>query len=904
MGQKRKPEAAKAEKQERPEKKARQDDGSRKTQSQRLVFSARPDWHAAGIPVLPVDPEAAPPSQRVIEELHAHATTLLAAENIAYNAAHLSGSSSHKFLSTIMASGTLEDKVSALTLLIQESPLHTMKAFENLVALSKKKSRNQALMAVAALKDLLGQGVVLPADRKLRAFGKQPALATVLQGKAARWTTGQPLPSGLTEAHLVVWAYEDWLKRMYFELLQVLESWCGDEVEYARSRAVTYVWELLKEKPEQEENLLRLLVNKLGDNDRKIASRASYLLLQLETSHPAMKMIITNSIEADSLLRPGQSLHAKYYAIITLNQTILSQKEPEVATRLLDIFFSLFVQLLKPAEAAKPNTAPSGKQQGGGGVAGKAAAKKAKAQERVEDADVQLKDKMIAQVLTGVNRAFPYADTSDPTFEKQLDTLFRVTHSANFSTAIQALMLLQQISSTKNFGAERYYRTLYESLLDPRLVTSSKQTMYLNLVYKSLKADLDAKRVQAFVKRLLQIITLHEPPFICGVLYLISELEGTFPSIRIMITDASLASADADAEEHFADVDDERADSGTANMHPSRLPKPTSNGYDARKRDPSHAHAEHSPLWDLLPFLAHFHPSVHLFATSLLEKSALPQKPDPAQHTLMHFLDRFVYRAPKKVKEGGEKVHGSSIMQPLGGSRAADLLVKPGERGAAGNVQVNSEAFWARRVENVGVDEVFFHDYFRQVKSGAGVKGKKAKAAAAKKDSRKAVDEDDSEGGEEQGEEEIWKAIVNSRPEVEGDSDSDDDLSMGDLESAYSDSEDGSEPGIDLGGEGGESDDEAPPASPTLEAAEDDDDFPDFDKEEEDDVFGDDDLLPMDLGEGKDEGGVEVDNKARNKAQRNKKKSIKSLPTFASAEDYAKLMGGNGNEDDDDDGIY
>nr|OQO27106.1 hypothetical protein B0A51_06014 [Rachicladosporium sp. CCFEE 5018] len=428
--------------------------------------------------------------------------------------------------------------------------------------------------------------------------------------------------------------------------------------------------------------------------------------------------------------------------------------------------------------------------------------------------------------------------------------------------------------------------------------------MYLNLVYKSLKADLDAKRVQAFVKRLLQIITLHEPPFICGVLYLISELEGTFLSIRIMITDASLASADADAEEHFADVDDERADSGTANMHPSRLPKPASNGYDARKRDPSHAHAEHSPLWDLLPFLAHFHPSVHLFATSLLEKSALPQKPDPAQHTLMHFLDRFVYRAPKKVKEGGEKVHGSSIMQPLGGSRAADLLVKPGERGPAGNVQVNSEAFWARRVENVGVDEVFFHDYFRQVKTGAGVKGKKAKAAAAKKDSRKAVDEDDSEGGEEQGEEEIWKAIVNSRPEVEGDSDSHDDLSMGDLESAYSDSDDGSEPGIDLGGEGGESDDEAPPASPTLEAAEDDDDFPDFDKEEEDDVFGDDDLLPMDLGEDDDEGGVEVDNKARNKAQRNKKKRIKSLPTFASAEDYAKLMGGNGKEEDDDDGIY
>ena len=59
-----------------------------------------------------------------------------------------------------MASGTLEDKVSALTLLIQESPLHTMKAFENLLGLARKKSRNQALLALGALKDLLGQGEI------------------------------------------------------------------------------------------------------------------------------------------------------------------------------------------------------------------------------------------------------------------------------------------------------------------------------------------------------------------------------------------------------------------------------------------------------------------------------------------------------------------------------------------------------------------------------------------------------------------------------------------------------------------------------------------------------------------------------------------------------------------------
>jgi ribosome biogenesis protein MAK21 len=889
MGQKRKPVAAQVDKPSHPAKKPRQEN-KRDEKHAKLVFAPRPEWHTAELPPIAID-ENAPAllPQRAFDDIYKYANELLAAENAAYNGGHIASSSSHKFLSTIMANGTLEDKISALTLLVQESPLHTTKAFENLLALSKKKSRNQALMAVAALKDMLGQGVVLPGDRKLRAFGKQPALATVLQGQGARWAAGQPLPGGLQKIHLVVWAYEDWLKKTYFELLQVLESWCGDEVEFARSRALTYVWELLKDKPEQEENLLRLLVNKLGDTDRKIASRVSHLLLQLETTHPAMKLIITNSIEADCLFRPGQSQHAKYYAIITLNQTVLSQKEQGVANRLLDIYFSLFVQLLKPAERHAAKLKGYGKndrpQQGGGGKAGKAAAKKRRAEEKAEESDQQLNDKLMAQVLTGVNRAFPFADTSDPTFERQIDTLFRVTHSANFNTAVQALMLLQQISAAKNYGADRYYRTLYESILDPRLIGSSKQVLYLNLLYKSLKADLNAKRVQAFIKRLLQTITMHEVSFVCSVLYLVSELEGTFPSIKTMITEPEYS--EEDEEEHFVDVPEEGEERPQTAQ--DALPKINTIQYDARKRDPEHAHAERSCLWDLLPFIQHFHPSVSLFAEALLFQKKMPPKPDPTHYSLMHFLDRFVYRTARSKASAGQ--HGSSIMQPMGGSSAADLLVKPGESLRAG-IPVNNEAFWAKKVENVAADEVFFHSYFNQ----AGTKKSRKQEKAAGKKVKSGDDSD--EGDEDQGEDEIWKAIVNSRPEVEGDDDDDDDLSMGDLEDAYSDSEDGSEGGMDLGGE---DDDEGSDGGMMLDGGSDDDDMdvPDFD-EDEDDAFGDDDEVPfgvLDDVEEEEEEAPADSKKARNKKQREDRKKLKALPTFATAEDYAKLIG----EDDDED---
>ncbi|KAF2862734.1 CBF-domain-containing protein, partial [Piedraia hortae CBS 480.64] len=763
-----------------------------------LLLSIRTDWHAVLPPSISAHEISIIPSQKTLASLHTFAHSLLEKENEEYDLSHRSGSSSQKFLTTIMASGTLEDRVSALTLLVQESPAHGMKAFDNLLGLARKRNRSQALMAVAALKDLLGRGGVLP-DRKLWGFGRQGGLIKALGG--SEWTVGSDLPVGNRE--LMLWAYEDWLKKKYFEFVQILEGWCGDEVEYTRNRAVTYVWELLRDKPEQEENLLRLLVNKLGDKAKKVASRASYLLLQLENSHPAMKGVVTKCIEADCLFRPGQSDHARYYAIITLNQTILSQREPELANALLGIYFALFNQLLKPVEKEEKVAS----RQGGGGRGGKAAAKKVKAQEQAKEAEVQLREKMIAQVLIGVNRTFPYSDTDNAKFEQQLDTIFRVAHSSNFNTSVQALMLIQQISSTKRVAQDRFYKTLYTSLLDMRLLTSSKQVMYLNLLYKSLKDDSSEKRVQAFVKRLLQVITMHEPPFACGVLYLIVELEKKFPSIRSMIEKAA-----EDGDEQLR--------------------------YDSRKRNPMFARAEGSCLWDLLPFLQHYHPSVVLFAETLLLSKPCPPKPDPANHTLIHFLDRFVYRNPKSKPSG---MHGASIMQPMGGSaNRPDMLIRPGGDALVA-LPVNNEAFWKKKADKVAADEIFFHSYFNQLG------GKRKKTAKAEK--AKGGDSEDDEG-----EDEIWKALVNSRPEIEG-GESEDDISVGDLEDAYeSETEGGSEGGLDLGGD-------------------------------------DEDLVEMDGIDVQDEDDEAAESEEEPTSKKKQvKRKLKSLPTFADAESYAKLL--------------
>ncbi|QQK46808.1 CCAAT-binding factor [Penicillium digitatum] len=861
----------------------------------------RSDWYNIPMPSSASDTKhmnALP--RHLMERVHELANKLLQEENEEYAAAQrASASSSHKFYSTIMTSGTLSDKISALTLNVQESPLHNTKALETLIGLGKKRSRAQAVEVLRSLKDMFAQGTLLPSDRRLKSFTNQPGLVAAFQGAGGRWNERDPLPGGLKKKDLIVWAFENFVKDQFFEVIKILEIWCNDEIEFSRTRAVSYVYELLKEKPEQETNLLRLLVNKLGDPGKKIASRASYLLLQLMQSHPMMKPIIIKSVE-EVLFRPGQSSHAKYYAVITLNQTILRLKEEKVAGQLLDIYFGLFLVLLKPSHQGKPASsgkpAPKGKyNKHGKGSKGKGDDDAAKGQAQ----DDEMREKLISGVLTGVNRAYPFTDSDSERMSKHLDTLFRITHSSNFNTSIQALMLIQQLTVANQVSGDRFYRTLYESLLDPRVATSSKQSLYLNLLYKSLKNDLNVRRVKAFVKRLVQVLGMHQPSFICGVFFMIRELEKTFTGLSSLVDQPE--ENDDDDEEIFRDVLDE--DDEQPEPAPVVETKKQNNLYDPRKRDPEHSNADRSCLWELLPFTTHFHPSVSLNATNLLEHNPMSGKPDLTLHTLTHFLDRFVYRTPK----ANASSRGASIMQPLGGGEAVDRLVEAGKK-IQNQLPLNTEAFWKKKAEDVAAEDVFFHEYFTRVnKDKDKVRTKKSKDVDA---------DDQSDEGLSGDEDEIWKALVDSRPELEADEDSDDDLDMSDLESALGSDEDGegadeddSDGGVIFNDESDVPSDEemaefsepeeaAPPAKTkkaakklSKEAEEDSDDF-DMDVSDDDAFFDSDEDLPSDI----DLGGVDMEepekpaDTAAPESNRSKRRKLKQLPTFASADDYAALL--------------
>ncbi len=144
---------------------------------------------------------------------------------------------------------------------------------------------------------------------------------------------------------------------------------------------------------------------------------------------------------------------------------------------------------------------------------------------------------------------------------------------------------------------------------------------------------------QAFIKRLLQLCLFNDIPFICGILLLISELvKRHVNGSRLLVfsqkanlisskTDKTNEGDDDDEEEHFRDVITE--DDQPLQMVPEisswdhkNLNKTNQNHldhYDIFKRNPLYCGSEYTCLHELLFLKNHSHPSVALFARSLLD---------------------------------------------------------------------------------------------------------------------------------------------------------------------------------------------------------------------------------------------------------------------------------------------
>lgn len=527
-----------------------------------------------------------------------------------------------------------------------------------------------------------------------------------------------------------------------------------------------------------------------------------------------MKTIVINAIS--ELLFRTRDYHARYYSVITLNQTILAHKETEVANSLVRLYLSLFERLLAewqkyrkpradeaPAQKVKK---PRWKNKGKKGKKGGERQEK-KSTETIKEEEAE---RLTLAILAGLNRAYPFSQLPREVFDKHLDTLYRVTHSANFNTSVQALNLIFQISKSEKSLSDRYFRTLYESLLDSRLAVSSKLRLYLNLLFKSLREDDNMTRLGAFCKRLVQM-AVHwlNIGVVAASIYLTKELRKFMPRIEDLLNGEKI------------------------DENPELI-------YDGRTRDPLYSHADNAKLWEIIPLLHHFHPTVTVYAQGFVDNSPGISKPDLSLHTLAHFLDRFVYKNPRQKAS----IKGTSIMQPLAGATGVNSI------GGGAATPANMTDWSKTNLSDIDASEKFFYQYFVS-------RADRIKKPKGEKGNQEDMDEDD-----------IWNALVKSQPELEGDSDEEKDMSEDDVD--MDDMSDEEEEEIEDSSDG-----------------------------EEEETFGEnwEELNDSDVSVFLDEeSDREIETKQRKRShdeeglKKSKRQKLKELPTFASVDDYAKYL--------------
>ena len=557
-----------------------------------------------------------------------------------------------KFMEQMLQSGTLSDRVSAMTLRVQQSPVHELGTLDGLLKLGQKGNHRGARLALEAMADLFKQNL-LPPERPLLPLESRP-----LDNQ------------NISPEHTLLWYFEAELKVRFSRLVEQLATALKDTVADFRRFGLECVAELLSERPEQEAALMTMTVNKLGDPDRKVASRAMFKLQRLLQAHPVMAPVAVQYVQA-YLVRSNLQPRALYNGVIFLNQVYLKPKEDStLAASLVKTYLGLFERAVKGGD---------------------------------------LMSRLLSAILTGVNRAQPYLKHGDTSLEEHLDVLFRLVHVANFSASTQALSILFHLTqSMSNKGGkkkdggkgekgkkggkggekteqdqpqgaqqepgketsgrvrDRFYRALYAKMNTPDFRAAAQPTLFLNLLYKAMRGDPSPGRVAAFAKRLLQHGLYSGAPHAAAAIFLLAHVAQDQPVVAEIIqkTESLKTAADADDLDDEEDEDDDDEDEGEEDGMDED--ETTSGGkkvngktqqvsgragpYDATTREPEASGAGETGLWEAVLLRHHFHPSVRAFAENFSEPPdhEVRYAGDPlVDFGTMNFLDKMAYRQSK-----------------------------------------------------------------------------------------------------------------------------------------------------------------------------------------------------------------------------------------------------------------
>ncbi|XP_015379330.1 PREDICTED: CCAAT/enhancer-binding protein zeta [Diuraphis noxia] len=580
------------------------------------------------------------------------------------------------WITEIAKQGTYSDKIAALTIKIQEDPLHNIAALQNLVHMVKIGKKQQCSLVIDSLTELFTR-VLLKTE--LLPFEHQPLseLSKVDDLKQRKLL-------------LSSWLFEEKLKNIYTSFVEALSTVGLDSVPINREKSISAMYKLLINSTECEMQIVKYLVNKFGDTVHKVASKAMYTLRLVLKHRSNLNLTIFEEVRK-LLFRSNINQRAQYYGICFLTQI----DTKEMAKEVIELYLSFFKACVKTGA---------------------------------------IDSRLIGALLVGVNKSYPHVRSGIQ--PEQIQTMYKIVHLAPFNISLQALLLIRQLENN-----DRYYSALYKKIFDERLITTSHQAICIHLIYKSIWDDTCTERMVAFMKRVFQMCLYCPVPLITGIFCMSSRLmkkhkgitgKPLFEDVKteiipkpMTILNDTIKNEEVEEEKYF-DVQSNLTHSTETPLKSSwyhikapqvikepQLPlepkvREIRNYYDYTARNPKFAGGEHAILAELIPLSRHYHPTVATFANRIISGKSIYYDGNPlADFTLLHFLDRFSFKNPKKPRQeqGEEK---EELFRSVGTSRKH--YVPKGLK----SMSVVSEEYLRHEEKQIPLDEVFLYKYLKQ----------------------------------------------------------------------------------------------------------------------------------------------------------------------------------------------
>ena len=478
-----------------------------------------------------------PLSVQVVEKLRKEGASVMEGEVAQFKREQNLSKADADWFKTVLKSGTVGDRCSALTLAVQASPLHSLEHLKALGEMAKSKSRHEALLALDAIRDLFTstEGKILPPHRKLRYVHQQPGIDKLESAETRRKCA-------------LLWYWEESLKAAYLEMIRVLEIIAQDPIGHSRQRACRILFELLRANPhEQDSNIMSLLANKLGDSERILASRIPYYFTELVNAHP--KVLTAGAIEhmRSIIDRNGVTDRTRYYALCFLIQIRLTRATPSITASLLQIYLGLFTKyILNNLEAVKGRNKKDAKLR----LKKRIRHKQKKRGESVEAVEVPEEHARLAKaLLTGINRAFPFASGAGDELKTLLlgfaDPLLKMcSPTVAFPTTVQALNLLLTLAPSEETLRAQVLKA-FQTVLDEQdrlRQASASHGLFIRAFTRAcglLMEVNDRKSLQTLMKSLLRFcLAIVSPAFVVASLGVLGSVLQRFPAMRSMINTA------------------------------------------------------------------------------------------------------------------------------------------------------------------------------------------------------------------------------------------------------------------------------------------------------------------------------------------------------------------------------